>query len=197
MTPPPESSASFRTPRTAGPEQNATDVAFSRLVDRHAGRCLSAARQVLRDEQLAQQAVQDAYLDLWRRASRVDALPAPLGPWLVMVTHRRAVDRVRAGQARPEPTEAFPELFSDEHEAHRSLLGEQTVALLRQLPEEQRRCLVLAYWGGYTMTEIGAMLDIPAATVAARCRLALQCLSLLVQQGRPGPRVEGPTGGRA
>lgn len=206
MTRPPEPSARLRTSPDARGERTTSDVAdhqalarstsgdpeaFTRLVDRHAGSCLSAARQVLRDEKLAQEAVQEAYLDLWRCASRAETLPAPVASWLVMLTHRKAVDRVRSEQER---------LSSGVHlepEARRTLLGEQTVALLHQVPDDQRRCLTLTYWGGYTLSETATLLDIPAATVAERCRLALQCLSLLVQQRGPDPRGEGPTGGRA
>ncbi len=77
--------------------------AFTRLVERHASRCLTVARQVLIDEDMAQETVQDAHLDLWRHATRFDPVRSPLGPWLVMLTHRRAVDRVRTEQAPPAP----------------------------------------------------------------------------------------------
>lgn len=69
--------------------------AFARLVDRHTRRCLAEARRVLIDEHLAQDSVQEAYLDLRRHASRRDPERSAVEPWLVMLTHRRAVDRVR------------------------------------------------------------------------------------------------------
>ena len=169
--------------------------AFTRLVDRHASRCLSVARQVLLDEHMSQDAVQEAYLDLWKHANRFDPVRSPIGPWLVMLTHRRAVDRVRFEQHRPRPTDAIPDLSNDynlEDEAHRTLLGAQTVELLRELPEGQRRCLMLSYWGGYTMTEIAKLMDIPVGTVKTRRRTALQRLRDLIRERGLDPRLDGP-----
>jgi len=78
--------------------------AFARLVDRHTRRCLAEARRVLIDEHLAQDSVQEAYLDLLRCASRHDPERSAVEPCLVMLTHRRAVDRVRKQQGPPGPS---------------------------------------------------------------------------------------------
>lgn len=165
--------------------------AFMELVGRHAGRCLRVARQVLRDEALAQDAVREAYLDLWRHAGRFDAARSITGPWLVNLTLRRAVHRVRLERARARPPGAVPDLPSEynlKDETHLRLLGGQTAALLRELPEAQRRCLMLAYWGGYTMVEIGTLLDLPVGTVKTRCRTAVQRLqSLMHERGLDPP----------
>ena len=112
-----------------------------------------------------------------------------------MLTHRRAVDRVRFEQHRPRPTDAIADLSNDynlEDEAHQTLLGAQTVELLRELPEGQRRCLMLAYWGGYTMTEIAKLTDTPVGTVKTRCRTALQRLRDLIRERGLDPRLDGP-----
>ena len=159
--------------------------AFARLVDRHSRRCLAEARRVLIDEHLAQDSVQEAYLDLWRHASRHDPEQSAVGPWLVMLTHRRAVDRVRKEQGHPWPIATVPDVTDDvdlQEQAERNLLGRRAADLLRELPEPQRRCLVLAYWGGNTMTEIAALTGVPTGTVKTRCRAALRKLRELTAQ---------------
>lgn len=113
---------------------------------------------------MAQDTVQHVYLELWRNASLFDPTRSPIGPWLVMRTHHRAVDRVRQERKRARPHDEIPDLTSefdlDEHSTT-TILGEQTVELLRELPEGQRQCLMLAYWSGYTMTDIARRRDIP------------------------------------
>lgn len=159
--------------------------AFMPLAERHAQACLAVARQVLRDEEMAQDAVQEAYLELWRNASLFDPGRSLLGPWLVMLTHRRAVEKVRRGHQRPQPIELLPILVSEsdlEEHTTTDLLGQQTVELLRELPGSQRDCLMLAYWGGYTMSEVSQLLDISVVTVMTRCRAALVRLGVLVRE---------------
>ena len=159
--------------------------AFMRLLDRHAAACLAVARQVLRDKDMADDAVQEAFLDLWRHAGRYDPGRYSIGPWLVMLSRRRAVDRVRHEQRRPRPSGHVLDVASDfdlEEHTSSAILGQQTVALLRQLPASQRQCLVLAYWGGYTMREIAIRLDIPVGTVKTRCRTALGSLRVLLHE---------------
>lgn len=149
------------------------------------GGLLGVARQVLRDEGTAQDALQQAYLDLWRQTSRYGPGRSAIGPWLVMLTHPRAVDRVRREQKGPRPIDRLADLAGDvnvEEHTNTSVLGGQTVALLRRLPARQSQCLLLAYWDGYTMSEIAKGLDIPVGTVKSNCRMALQTLSLLLHE---------------
>ena len=127
---------------------NGRPEAFTRLVDRHTQRCLAVARRVLTDEHLAQDSVQEAYLDLWRHAGRHDPDCSAVDPWLVMLTHRRSVDRVRKEQRHPRPAAMVrdaPDHLDLQEQAERTLLGRRAAGLLRELPEAQRRCLVLAY----------------------------------------------------
>ena len=96
-----------------------------------------------------------------------------------MLTHRRAVDRVRKEQGHPRPIATVPDVTDDldlQKQAQRNLLGRRATDLLRELPEAQRRCLALAYRGGNTMTEIAALTGVPTGTVKTRCRAALRKL---------------------
>lgn len=173
--------------RTLAESAAGNPEALRRLVDRHAAACLAVARQILRDEDMAQDAVQEAFLNVWRQAGRYDPGRAPIGPWLVMLSHHRAVDRVRREQNRTRPTDQIPDVEGDfdlEEHTITAVLAPQTVALLRQLPADQRQCLVLAYWGGYTTMELAKRLDISLATVKYRCTMALRAVRLqLHEQG--------------
>lgn len=82
-----------------------------------------------------------------------------------MLTHRGAVDRVREEPGHPRPIATVPDVTDDldlQEQAERNLLERRAADLLRELPEAERRCLVLAYGGGNTMTEIAALTGVPA-----------------------------------
>lgn len=165
------------------------EAAFARLVERHSAACLTVARQVLRREHLAHAAVREAYLDVWRDASCVDAEGSALGARLVMLTHDRAVDMARQAGLRPWTAGPLPDVTRDlgfEGPAAAGLLGRQTEALMRQLPVAERQCLMLAYWEGYTVAEIATLLDLPVGTITARCVGALRQLRQLIDNAVPG-----------
>lgn len=137
------------------------------LYRRHAGTCLAHARGVLRDDRSAEAAVQEAFVDLWRHAGRFDESRSTVGGWLLMLTHRRAVDRLRAEQHRS--TSALPGERDDRSgpdvEALLSSLSEDARRTLTSLPCVQREAVVLAYCGGYTQTEIARLTGTPLGTV--------------------------------
>lgn len=157
-----------------------------RLVVGHGPACLAMARQVLQAEDMAQDAVQEAYLELWRDSSLFDPRHSLVGPWLVALTHRHAVARVRSDRQRQRPTRQSPSPPNDFDIEERTTapLHEQTNKLLQGLPGRQRECLVLAYWGGYTLPEVSQLLDIPVETVVTQCRAAVGGLRVLLgEQG--------------
>ncbi len=156
--------------------------ALELLYERYAGACLAHARSVLRDVGHAEDAVQEAFLDLWRHAGRYDARHGSVRTWLLMLTHRRAVDRVRAEQRRratalgaddDRPDDSPP---TDER-ALDLVLGEQARAALADLTHVKREALVLAYWGGRTQREIAVLTGAPLGTVKTRMHSALTELS--------------------
>lgn len=154
-------------------------VALERIYARHAASCLGLARSMLRDEHMAQDAVQEVFLDLWRGAAKIDTDRSSVGAWLTMLTRRRAIDRIRREQCQPVPMAKVPDAASPDDVARLGqdhVLGAALVSVLRSMPEGPRRSLVLAYWGGYTMNEIAQITDAPVGTVKSRVRRALQCL---------------------
>jgi RNA polymerase sigma-70 factor (ECF subfamily) len=151
------------------------------LYRRHVGGCLAQARALLRDEHLAEEAVQDAFLDLWRTAEAFDGLRCSVAGWLHTLVHRRAVDAARSRARRPACSLNVLDQLVDggpdpADAALTAALARAALELVRQLPMPQRRALVLAYWGGYSMTEIAALEGAPVGTVKTRCRAGLSRL---------------------
>lgn len=160
------------------------------LYEQYAGSCLRHARSVLVDQHHAEDAVQEAYLELWRNASRFDPRRSSVRSWLMMLTHRRAVDRVRVEQRR-QTSLLTPELDPIDEQlgpgelALVALAGEQTRQALESLTPCKRQAIVLAYWGGYTQREIAVLTKTPIGTVKTRMRSALQDLSGGLKPGSP------------
>ncbi|MCW2708104.1 MAG: polymerase, sigma-24 subunit, subfamily [Frankiales bacterium] len=157
------------------------DQSLLLLYRRHVGGCLAHARALLRDQHLAEEAVQDAFLDLWRSAGAFDSVRCSVAGWLHTLVHRRAVDAARSSARRQAHSQCFPDELVDggpdpADAALTAALGRAALDQLRELPMPQRRALVLAYWGGYTMTEIAALEGAPVGTVKTRCRAGLSRL---------------------
>ena len=162
---------------TAGSEQ-----ALEQLYAEHGAACLSLARSILVDPDYAQDAVQEAFLHLWRHADRFDARRSTARAWLLMLTRCRAVDRVRVEERRKTlalaPHDDRPDSGPGPYQqAVTSLLGSQAVGALATLSQGKREAVVLAYWGGYTQREIAAMTSTPLRTVKTRTRDALRELA--------------------
>jgi RNA polymerase sigma-70 factor (ECF subfamily) len=147
------------------------DTALAELYDRYGRVAYGLARRIVRDEALAQDAVQEAFLAVWRTASRFVPERAKASTWILTLVHRRAVDLVRRDERRrtdalelaPEPTTA-----SADDDAWLRLRRERVQAALRQLPDPQREALELAYYGGFTQSELAERLGQPIGTIKSR-----------------------------
>src|SRR2546428_151120 len=129
------------------------------------------AFRILRDDALAQDAVQEAFLGIWRTAGRFTAERAKPSTWLLTLVHRRAVDLVRREERRrTEPLQPDTQPVGTEaaHEAEVATQRETIRQALRQLPAEQREAIELAYYGGYTQSELAERLDQPLGTIKSR-----------------------------
>ena len=159
------------------------EQALAELYDRFGRVAYGLALRILRDEALAQDAVQEAFLAIWRSADRFLAERAKASTWILTLVHRRTVDLVRREDLRRgEPLEAAPERVEDEATLgyERRLVQEA----LRQLPPEQREALELGYYGGLTQSELAERLGQPLGTIKSRMFTGLSRLrDLLAQAG--------------
>lgn len=150
--------------------------AFSFLYDTTSGRVFGLALRVVRSRQQAEEVTQEVFLDIWKQASRFDPERGSVIAWVLMIAHRRSVDRVRSAEAAVRRDEKYhhetQEIEHDStHEAVQSAMEARRVQrALESLTPTQREALNLAYFGGYTHTEVAAMLDIPLGTAKTRIR---------------------------
>jgi RNA polymerase sigma-70 factor (ECF subfamily) len=151
--------------------------ALAELYDRYGRIAYGLALRVLRDEALAEDAVQEGFLAVWRTAARFMPERGKASTWILTLVHRRAVDVVRREERRrADSLEHTPEQGGgDVHEdAWLRLQRERVQEALKQLPDPQREALELAYYGGFSQSEIADMLDTPIGTVKGRMRLGME-----------------------
>jgi RNA polymerase sigma-70 factor (ECF subfamily) len=159
--------------------------AFEVVFDRHADAAFSLAYRMCGRRATAQDVVQEAFLSLWRSGARYDRTRASVRTWTLGIVHNRAIDALRRGvvhergrvsdEGIEERLEA-PER-TDEEVGRRDEARELRVAL-EGLPSEQSHVIELAYYGGFSHSEIATMLDTPIGTVKGRMRLGLQKMRL-------------------
>ncbi|GAA1514174.1 ECF RNA polymerase sigma factor SigK [Nocardioides humi] len=165
-------------------------AAFAALYDATAARVHGLALRVVRDPAQAEEVTQEVFLEVWRRASRYDAARGSALAWLMTITHRKAVDRVRSAEAATrrdltyEQTHRGVEHDSTAEAAHAGLEARRVRAALAQLTDVQREAIELAYFGGYTHTEVAALLDLPVGTAKTRIRDGLIRLRDTIGVGR-------------
>jgi RNA polymerase sigma-70 factor (ECF subfamily) len=152
------------------------EAAFAQLYDATAPRTYGLALRVVRDPAQAQEVTQEAYLEIWRTASRFDQAKGSAISWLMTITHRKAVDRVRSAEAASrrdttyhDTTQPIPH-DSTADAAETKLEGRRVRTALTGLTAVQREAITLAYYGGYTHTEVATMLDLPVGTAKTRIR---------------------------
>jgi RNA polymerase sigma factor (sigma-70 family) len=147
------------------------DDALGVLYDRFGRLAFRLAFRILRDRALAEDAVQEAFLAVWRSADAYKRERAKPSTWILTVVHRRAVDIVRREQSRRgEPLEVAPEPAAGPADEDAVLRDRRAAvqAALTELPGEQRQALELAYYGGLTQSELAERLGVPLGTVKSR-----------------------------
>jgi RNA polymerase sigma factor (sigma-70 family) len=171
--------------------------ALAELYDRFGRVAYGVALRVLRDEKLAEDAVQEGFLAAWRNANRFMPERAQASTWLLTFVHRRAVDLVRReNRRRSEPLEEAadpPPSGSAEEDAWLRFERERVQAALRQLPDQQREALELAYYGGFSQSELAERLGQPVGTIKSRMFAGLARLRELLAEPGTGPEAWKPT----
>jgi RNA polymerase sigma-70 factor (ECF subfamily) len=170
----------------------ADEDALAELYDRFGRVSYGLALRIVRDPSLAEDAVQEAFLAVWRSATRFVAERAKASTWILTLVHRRAVDLVRREQPRRgEPLEAVPQASGGdtEEEAWLRLQRARVQEALRRLPDQQREALELAYYGGFTQSELADRLGEPLGTIKSRMFSGLARLrEYLSESGGEGDR---------
>jgi RNA polymerase sigma-70 factor (ECF subfamily) len=162
--------------------QQRDETALGALHDRFAPTLNALALRILRDEADAEEVVQEALVHAWNRADSYDPGRSSVSTWLVLVTRSRAIDRLRSRRV----VDRTHDQVRHEVVLHESPQGGRRVqdlerrqrvrAALRELPDEQRQVLDLAYYGGMTQSEIAQAAQIPLGTVKTRTLLAMRKL---------------------
>ena len=162
-------------------EPGALEVIF----DRHGGPAFSLAYRMCGRRSMAEDIVQDAFLSLWRSGGRYDRSRGSVRSWVLSVVHNRAIDAFRrqtvaAGRdvADDDAAARLPAAGGIEAEVERRDDARQIRTALETLPADQRQVIELAYFGGFTHSEIAKMLDLPSGTVKGRMRLGLSKLRI-------------------
>jgi RNA polymerase sigma-70 factor (ECF subfamily) len=148
------------------------------------------AFRIVRDDRLAEDAVQEAFMSVWRTAAAFRAERAKASTWILTLVHRRAVDLVRREERRradPLDDAARDAVISAsaEDSAWLGFERERVQTALRELPDNQREALELAYYGGYSQSELAERLGVPLGTIKSRMFAGLTRMRELLDDGAP------------
>ncbi|WP_139980069.1 ECF RNA polymerase sigma factor SigK [Nocardioides litoris] len=149
---------------------------FAQLYDATSSRLFGLALRVVRDPAQAEEVVQEAYLEVWKTSTRFDPDRGSALSWLMTICHRKAVDRVRSAEASTRRDTSYHQHnHAVEHDttadaAQASLEAQRVRSALAGLTPVQREAIELAYFGGYTHTEVAGILDLPVGTAKTRIR---------------------------
>jgi RNA polymerase sigma factor (sigma-70 family) len=174
----------------------ADEGALAELYDRFGHVAYGLALRIVRDPAFAEDAVQEAFLTVWRSAAGFVPERAKASTWILTLVHRRAVDVVRREQPRrAEPIEVAPQASANltEDEAWLRLQRNRVQDALKRLPDQQREALELAYYGGFTQSELADRLGEPLGTIKSRMFAGLARLrELLADSGSEEERWNAP-----
>ncbi len=151
-------------------------AAFAEMYDRVAPRVLGLIRRLLIDAAQSEEVAQEVFLEIWRTATRFDAQRGAALSWILTMAHRRAVDRVRASQSGHDRDMkiGIRDLDRDFDQVTESveirIEHERVKRAMIQLTALQREAISLAYYGGYSHSEVASLLSVPIGTVKTRLR---------------------------
>jgi RNA polymerase sigma-70 factor (ECF subfamily) len=155
--------------------------ALAEAYRRHAGAVFALARRVTADATLGEEVVQEVFLRLWNDPDKFDPDRGTLRSYLLAQSHGRAVDLLRAEGARRRREETEARMAAEggydiDREVWDLALADQVRDVISTLPEEERRAIELAYFGGHSYRQVAAILDQPEGTVKSRIRVGLRRL---------------------
>ncbi len=167
--------------------------AFSVLYDRHGGAAYSLAYRIVGDRNAAEDVTQEAFLSIWRSNARFDRARGSVRSWVLSVVRNRAIDALRRGSGHAPKLdhdddgliEASPSQDGTETEAIRRETSRELRGALQALPDDQSQVIQLAYFGGFSHSEIAEMLSMPLGTIKGRMRLGLEKIRLQIAEAIP------------
>ena len=159
------------------------EQALAQLYDRYQRLVFSLALAIVNDRETAEEVTLDVFMRVWQKADTYRVEQAKVSTWLTHIARHHAIDILRRRAARLDQSavhweDAISNLESSQPDpqesAEVSLRREHIQAALNQLPAEQKQALLLAYFGGYTQSQIAELLAQPLGTIKTRLRLAMQ-----------------------
>ena len=165
--------------------------ALEALYGRYATPVYSLAMFMLRHEALAEEATQEIFLNIWLKASSFKADRGEPRPWIMSVAHHKVVDLIRSRRrtltmTNPADYETLDLLpanqTSTEEQVEQNLERERILKAMSELPEAQREVIMLAYFEGYSQSEMAKKLTQPLGTIKTRVRLGMQKLRTILEQ---------------
>jgi RNA polymerase sigma-70 factor (ECF subfamily) len=164
--------------------QDGDPRAFELLYDRHGGAAFSLAYRMVGNRAGAEDITQEAFLSIWRSRLRYDTARGSVRSWVLGIVHHRAIDALRRNLVHDRRRSAGLEVVEERYEAPerteveaaRREEARSVRSALESLPEDQSKVIELAYFGGFTHSQIAEMLEMPLGTVKGRMRLGLEKL---------------------
>lgn len=165
--------------------------AFEIFYDRHGGAAFSLAYRIVGDRQAAEDVTQEALISIWRSGARYDRARGSVRGWTLGIVRNRAIDLLRRDSGRApklafgseEILERRPAEEKTDAEALRRETAREVRGALDGLPEEQSRVIQLAFFGGFSHSEIAAMLNEPLGTIKGRMRLGMEKIRAVLAEG--------------
>jgi RNA polymerase sigma-70 factor, ECF subfamily len=166
-------------------------LAFEVFYDRHAGAAYSLAYRIVGSRSAAEDVTQEALLSIWRSGARYDRARGSVRAWTLGIVRNRAVDLLRKESGRsPQLATGGGELLErsaaeelTDSEALRRETAREVRGAIEDLPDDQSQVIRLAYYGGFSHSEIAAMLNQPLGTVKGRMRLAMEKIRATLAEG--------------
>jgi RNA polymerase sigma-70 factor (ECF subfamily) len=157
--------------------RDADQTAIASLYERHSRLAYSIALRVLRDHALAEDALHDIFLKIWRNPPALDPAHSDLRSWLAVVTRNHAIDVLRRTHIN-QPLEGvvIASSYNLGRQSENHLLGMKAAAIIETLPADQRKVMEMAFFDGLTQAEISELTGVPLGTVKTRTRAAIASL---------------------
>ena len=170
--------------------QDGNPRAFELLYDRHGGAAFSLAYRMVGNRGTAEDVTQEAFLSIWRSRMRYDQTRGSVRTWVLGIVHNRTIDALRRNvvhDRRRETMDGIEERYEARErtdvEAARREESRRVRSALETLPDDQRRTIELAYFGGFSHSQIAELLDEPVGTIKGRMRLGLDKMRRQLAEG--------------